>query len=147
MKRNKIICECCGAAVEEPLLAKNLLEPPSSEIEPVKTRPWEQEVICPYCGFKYKAMPYTIEAVCEVDPHCHNCGKALDECDEGEDIFVLHTHENAKPAEYKLETSLLPDELYRKVKEAEPEKDHKYFFCSRSCYVAYVKRVKGIKLD
>ena len=136
MKGNKIICEYCGAAVEESLLAKNLLNPPSSETEPATRSPWEK-VVCPYCGFEYKALPYTIEEICEVDPHCHNCGKVLDENDN---IFVLHTHEDAKPAVYEWVGNSESDKLYRKVKEAEPEKDHKYFFCSQDCYLDYLKK-------
>jgi len=81
----------------------------------------------------------TVEEFCGLtEPTCYNCGKHLDEND---DILVLHTHEDAKPAVYEWVAGSVPDKLYRKVKEFETEKDHKYFFCSQDCYSYYLKKI------
>jgi len=136
MKGSKVLCGC-GATITIPFAAKKPLDIPSSETEAAPSAQIER-VKCPYCGFEFRVIPYTVEEFCGVpDPHCHNCGKVLDEND---DIVVLHTHEDAKPAEYELEASLAPDKLYRRVREAEPEKDHRYFFCSQDCYSYYLKK-------
>ena len=135
MKGIKVVCRC-GATITIPFIAKKPLDIPSSEIEPTITTPW-QTFKCPYCGFEFRAIPYTVEELCVSEPHCHNCGKVLDEND---DILVLYTHEDAKPAVYEWVAGSVPDKLYRKVKEFETEKDHKYFFCSQDCYLDYLKK-------
>ncbi len=130
MKGSKVFCHRCGRTVVIPFVEKRSLSIPSSGIDPSPLAQAEKAK-CPYCGFELEQIPYTIEEFfClsyggAVELICYNCGKSLENYD---DILVLHTHEDAKPAEYELEASLAPDKLYRKVKEAEPEKEHRYFF-------------------
>lgn len=137
MKGSKAFCHHCGRTVIIPFAPKKPLGIPSSETEAAPSAQIER-VKCTYCGFDLMDIRRTVEEFCGLtEPTCYNCGKHLDEND---DILVLHTHEDAKPAEYRLEASLVPDKLYRRVREAEPEKDHRYFFCSRDCCSEYLKK-------
>ena len=137
MKGSKVFCHRCGKLVTIPFVSNEQHNFLFEEREPMVAT-LTKTIKCPNCGLSIEVIPYTVELFFgEIEPHCCNCLKVLDEND---DILVLHTHEDAKPAEYKLEASLVPDKLYRRVKEAEPEKEHRYFFCSRDCYSEYLEK-------
>lgn len=137
MKGSKVFCPRCWKLITVQFVPNKQCDFLFEEREPMIATQ-TKTVDCPNCGLSIEVIPYTVEDFLgEVEPHCCNCLKVLDEND---DILVLRTHEDAKPAEYKLEASLAPDKVYRKIKEEEPEKDHRYFFCSRHCYSEYLEK-------
>jgi len=135
--KGKIKCPRCGGEIEVPLRVNKPLQDPRcnsmSVLSDVET------IRCAYCGFVYSFIPYTVEeATGYVSPTCLYCGKPLNELDEDLQIVAIYTREDPKPTKYEFAGYRNGEEIYRKIREEEPEKIHKYFFCSIDCYYVFL---------
>lgn len=99
-------------------------------------------VECPNCKIRLYFPSLSLEEyIGRLEPTCFGCGKLLSEDD---DIVKVTTRTSYKPPEYTPEPAYTYNNpkytLYRQIKEAQPEKDYFYYFCSQSCYYQFLKQ-------